>query len=84
MATLRIEKDDDQILVAYVKLSEEKIARTVEIERNKILVDEDENGAVVGIELLFPDHISDAVRKISVRYNNPEITKSVDELLAVC
>lgn len=82
--TLEIERDDDtgKILTAYLKVNDRRIARTVEIEHGKCVVDEADDGSVVGVEFILPTAIRVAVEKVADRYNDPSISRKIDDLLA--
>ncbi len=83
--TFTIERDDDgQILVAYLKIADTPIARTVEIEHGSVIVDEAADGSMVGIEFICPKHIRLQLKDVAERYHLPELEQAVDELFAVC
>ena len=43
---------DEEVGTLYLKLSEKQIARTVEVKKNVLLLDLDNEGQVVGVEIL--------------------------------
>jgi hypothetical protein len=51
---LEIDNEDDEILALYITLAEEPVHRTVEIDPDTCYADEDAQGALVGVEVLYP------------------------------
>jgi uncharacterized protein YuzE len=47
-------RDDGTVEAIYVKFLPDAVAKTVEVEQDELLVDYNENGDVVGIEILAP------------------------------
>ncbi len=47
-------RDDGTVEAIYVKFLPDTVAKTVEVEQDELLVDYNENGDVVGIEILAP------------------------------
>ena len=47
-------REDGSLEAAYVRLSQQKVSRTDELIESVLLLDFDEDGAVVGIEILAP------------------------------
>ncbi|MEK7793455.1 MAG: DUF2283 domain-containing protein [Candidatus Hydrogenedentota bacterium] len=80
MPSLEIEKDGGRILAAYLELSDKKIARSVEIEHGKLVVDEAEDGSVVGVEFILPVALRVEIMKVSDRYKDPAIKESLRDL----
>lgn len=80
---LEVEQDDDkEILTVYLRLSDEPVARTVEVEHGHILVDESSEGAVVGVELIRPKDVRQAIKRVADSYHLPEVANAVEDLLA--
>lgn len=53
------EGDDGTLQAAYIKLSAEKVARTREVIADSLLADYDDNGEIIGMEILAPVKLSD-------------------------
>jgi len=81
LISLQYEKrDDGKILTAYVCLSREAIARTVEIDQGHCLVDESEDGAIVGVDFLVPEKIGHYAKIVAKEYENPAILESLSDI----
>lgn len=39
--------------VGYLKLSEEKVAKTIELADGRVMMDKGENGEIIGVEILL-------------------------------
>jgi uncharacterized protein YuzE len=64
---------DHQADAAYIRVSEESVARSVE-KTPGIVIDLDRKGRVVGVELLSPRKVSlTAMSQISKQYKVPEL-----------
>ncbi len=51
-------RDDGTIEAIYITLLPDEAAKTVEVERDQIMVDYNANGEIVGIEVLAPVKVS--------------------------
>jgi uncharacterized protein YuzE len=51
-------REDGTLEAAYVRLSQQKVSRTEELIESVLLLDCDEDGSVVGIEILAPVNVS--------------------------
>ncbi|MBI2192633.1 MAG: DUF2283 domain-containing protein [Planctomycetes bacterium] len=57
-------RDDGTIDAIYIRLSNDKIARTKEIDRDALLADYNAKGKIVGIEILAPVKIEEVVKLV--------------------
>ncbi len=61
---------DEKIGVIYIKLSDKDVDRTIEIEDNRILIDVDKEGHIVGLEILdlelVAEHLGSLLQKPDV------------------
>ncbi len=60
---------DEEVGTLYLKLSENEIARTIEIEENAVLLDLDKSGDVVGVELLDLSVAAQYLTPVIQQYN---------------
>lgn len=79
------EQDDDgRLMAAYVYVSDSPVARTVEIRRGQLMVDEAEDGSVVGVEFIYPESIRADLQLVGERYGLPDMSRQLDQVLAAC
>lgn len=62
----------------YVQFRDAKVARTVELVKDELLLDLDEHGNVLGIEALRPGTLSVSLRRIPKTYRLPEEAQLID------
>jgi len=60
---------DEEVGTLYLKLSENEVARTIEIEKNAVLLDLDKSGDVVGVELLDLSVAAQYLTPVIQQYN---------------
>lgn len=78
-----IDPDDGEVLAAYVHLVDGKAFRTVEIAEGECYVDEDENGRLLGVELLCPVALHLLEEVLPNRYKVPSMSRAISSLRQV-
>ncbi|MCB9846798.1 MAG: DUF2283 domain-containing protein [Phycisphaeraceae bacterium] len=62
------EHDDGTLEAAYIRFSDQTVAETREIAPDAVLADYDDNGHLIGIELLTPIRLADLEQIAGERY----------------
>lgn len=72
--TVTVEYDllDKGIVAGYMRLREGKVARTVEIAPDLVLVDLNSRGVLLGVEILGPCEVT-ILERIARKYHVPEV-----------
>ena len=64
-------RDDGTLEAAYIRFAFGDVAKTVEIVEDVLLVDYDENGEMLGIEILAPVRLKDITELVAPRQRSP-------------
>jgi len=78
-----IDPDDGEVLAAYVHLGEGKAYRTVEVVEGECYVDEDENGRLLGVELLCPVALHLIEEDLPNGYKVPSMSRAISSVRQV-
>lgn len=82
--TVTIDSDDKQVLALYVYVREGDIHKTVEVVEGECNVDEDDQGRLLGVELLAPNEIATNLDKLSERYvDGPHVKEVLHNAMAL-
>lgn len=63
-----MDNDDKQILALYAQIRDGVVFRTVEIAEGACYADEDEQGNLLGVEMLAPGNVQIHVNKVADHY----------------
>lgn len=83
--TFSIDPDDKQVLTVYVRLTDGKVKKTVELTDGACYVDVDSKGRPIGFEMLCPGKLAVSLRKLRKEYDLPgldDAVKGVRDLLS--
>lgn len=72
--TVTVEYDllDDGLVAGYMRLREGKVARTVEVAPELVLIDLNSRGALLGVEILGPCKVA-VLERIARKYHAPAL-----------
>lgn len=76
-----VERDNEQILAIYIRIRDGHSAKTVEIAEGACYADEDEEGNLLGVEMLAPGEVKINMAAVKEHYTHPAVREVLDRAL---